>query len=89
MTITKTLPRGGLWRALTPQVFHLPVLLNALKKVVEDQLAITDDAQAVEMAGFAPMLVPGNADNFKITTPGDLALAEKVWLNQRDQHDNK
>lgn len=89
MTIAKTLPREGLWQALTPQVFRLPVLLNALKKVVEDQLAITDDAQAVEMAGFAPTLVAGNADNFKITTPGDLALAEKVWLNQRDQHDNK
>lgn len=89
MSITNTLPREGLWRALTPQVFHLPVLLNALEKVVKNKLTITDDAQAVEMAGFAPILVLGNADNFKITTPGDLALAEHVWLNQRDQKDNK
>jgi len=89
MVIANTLSREGLWRALTPQVFQLQVLLEALKKIIDEQLAITDDAQAVELSGYAPKLVAGSADNFKITTPGDLALAEMVWLNQRDQQDNK
>ena len=89
LTISRTFPRNGLWRALTPQVFPLPVLLDALHRVNEDQLSITDDAQAIEMAGLNPMLVPGSIDNIKITTPADLALAERVWLNQRDQQDNK
>jgi len=89
MEIANTLSREGLWRALTPQVFHLQTLLAALNKVIDEKLVITDDAQAIEMMGYAPALVAGSADNFKITTPGDLALAEMVWLNQRDQEDNK
>ena len=89
MEVESTLPRKRLWRALTPQVFHFQVLLDALKDVIDGQLTITDDAQAIEMAGYTPALVAGRADNFKITTPGDLALAEMVWLNQRDQQDNK
>ena len=89
MEIASTLSREGLWRALTPQVFHLQALLAALAKVIDEKLVITDDAQAIEMMGYAPVLVAGSADNFKITTPGDLALAQMVWLNQRDQEDNK
>jgi 2-C-methyl-D-erythritol 4-phosphate cytidylyltransferase len=89
MEIAGTRSREGLWRALTPQVFHLQALLGALEKVIDEKLVITDDAQAIEMMGYAPALVAGSADNFKITTPGDLALAQMVWLNQRDQEDNK
>ena len=89
MEIASTPSREGLWHALTPQVFHLQALLAALEKVIDEKLVITDDAQAIEMMGYAPALVAGSTDNFKITTPGDLALAEMVWLNQRDQEDNK
>ena len=89
MEIAATQSREGLWRALTPQVFHLQPLLNALKRVIDENLMITDDAQAIELMGFAPTLVTGNALNLKITNPGDLSLAEKIWLDQRDQQDNK
>ncbi|MCP4767996.1 MAG: 2-C-methyl-D-erythritol 4-phosphate cytidylyltransferase [Gammaproteobacteria bacterium] len=89
MGIVNTLSREHLWRALTPQVFHLAPLLNALKRVIDDEIAITDDAQALEMIGYAPTLVSGNADNFKITSPGDLELAEMIWLHQRDQHNDE
>ncbi|MFZ9039172.1 MAG: 2-C-methyl-D-erythritol 4-phosphate cytidylyltransferase [Gammaproteobacteria bacterium] len=85
MEVANTLPRERLWRALTPQVFHLQPLLNALKQVIEQNLEVTDDAQALELAGYAPKLVEGSADNIKITTPADLRLAEMIWLNQRDQ----
>jgi len=89
MGIESTLPREGLWRALTPQVFHLSPLLNALKRVVDEGIKVTDDAQALEMNGYAPALIEGSADNFKITAPGDLRLAEKIWLNQRNQQDDE
>ncbi len=87
--ISRTVSRQGLWRALTPQVFHLPVLLNALKKVNDADQAVTDDAQAAELAGYSPALVEGSVENIKITNPGDLMLAERIWLNQRDQQDDK
>lgn len=89
LEIARTLPREGLWRALTPQVFHLQVLLNALRRVIDDEIAITDDAQAVELAGYSPALVAGSGENLKITMPGDLALAERIWLNQRNQQDHE
>lgn len=89
MEIENTLAREDLWRALTPQAFHLAPLLNALQQVIAKGVAVTDDAQAIEMLGFNPVLVEGSADNFKITSPGDLQLAEKIWLNQRDQQHDK
>ncbi len=89
MGIANTLSREGLWRALTPQAFHLQTLLNALKQVIDNNLATTDDAQAVELSGHTPLLVPGDTENFKITSPGDLVLAERIWLNQCDQQDDK
>ena len=84
MKIAGTQPREGLWRALTPQVFDLQRLLQALKRVIDEGLVVTDDAQAVELAGFTPALVEGSATNLKITTPADLSLAGKIWLDQRD-----
>jgi 2-C-methyl-D-erythritol 4-phosphate cytidylyltransferase len=89
LEIDSTLSRQGLWRALTPQVFHLAPLLSALKRVIDDGLVVTDDAQAIEMIGYTPALVEGSADNFKITAPGDLQLAEQIWLNQGNQQDDK
>jgi 2-C-methyl-D-erythritol 4-phosphate cytidylyltransferase len=89
MEIVATHPRAGLWRALTPQVFHLQPLLNALKKVIDDRQPVTDDAQAVELLGYTPALVAGSVQNLKITSPGDLALAEKIWLDQRDQQNDE
>jgi len=89
MEVENTLSREGLWRALTPQVFHLKSLLDALQQVFDKGITITDDAQALELSGYAPALVEGSTDNFKITSPGDLQLAEKIWLNQRDQQNNE
>jgi len=87
--IAATHPREGLWRALTPQVFHLQPLLKALKKVIDDKQPVTDDAQAVELLGYTPALVAGSAQNLKITNPEDLALAERIWLDQRDQQNDE
>jgi 2-C-methyl-D-erythritol 4-phosphate cytidylyltransferase len=87
--IGSTLSREGLWRALTPQVFHLQPLLQAHKRLIDEGRQVTDDAEAVELAGYSPRLVPGSAFNLKITLPEDLSLAEALWLHQRDKENDE
>ncbi len=74
--IVATIPRQGLWRALTPQLFPIGVLRAALQRARDEGVEVTDEASAVERAGGRPRMVAGSADNIKITVPGDLALAE-------------
>ena len=76
--VEATLDREGLWRAATPQVFRFGVLLPALEAALEANRLPTDESQAVEWAGHRPCLVAGRADNIKVTTPDDLALASAI-----------
>jgi len=85
--ITATVPRNGLWRALTPQLFLIGVLRDALERALADGITVTDEAAAVEYAGRQPRMVAGHADNIKITSPGDLALAE-LYLRQQAAEQN-
>jgi 2-C-methyl-D-erythritol 4-phosphate cytidylyltransferase len=70
-----TIDRSRLWHALTPQMFRLGALRAALIAAHTDGVSVTDDASALEHAGYQPRLVEGHADNIKITRPEDLALA--------------
>ncbi len=74
--VATTVDRSRLWHALTPQMFRLGLLRDALRDALARGLPVTDEAVAVEAAGFAPRLVEGRADNVKITRLEDLALAE-------------
>lgn len=76
-----TIAREGKWMAQTPQMFRLGLLAEALAHAGDE---VTDEASAVEALGHAPKLVPGDADNFKLTWPEDFARAERV-LAQRLQ----
>jgi 2-C-methyl-D-erythritol 4-phosphate cytidylyltransferase len=80
--VDETVDRNGLWRALTPQVFRLGVLLRALDAAIAAQRLPTDEAQAIEWSGQRPLLVAGRADNIKVTTAEDLVLASAI-LGQR------
>ena len=71
----ETVSRDGLWRALTPQMFRFGLLRRALSLCLHRGRVVTDEASAIEVVGLRPMLVPGRADNIKITTPGDRLLA--------------
>jgi 2-C-methyl-D-erythritol 4-phosphate cytidylyltransferase len=74
----RTVPREGLWRALTPQMFRYGVLRRALKLNIERERAVTDEASAVEALGLRPRLVTGRTDNIKITLPGERGLAAAI-----------
>ncbi|HEX5162639.1 MAG TPA: 2-C-methyl-D-erythritol 4-phosphate cytidylyltransferase [Steroidobacteraceae bacterium] len=76
--VDETVDRNGLWRAATPQVFRLGVLLRALESALESRRLPTDEAQAIEWTGQRPQLVAGRADNIKVTTADDLALAAAI-----------
>ncbi|HEY0659707.1 MAG TPA: 2-C-methyl-D-erythritol 4-phosphate cytidylyltransferase [Lysobacter sp.] len=73
--IASTEPRDGLWRAFTPQAFRRGALTGALEDAHAAGLLVTDEAMAMERLGARPQLVEGRADNLKVTTPADLALA--------------
>jgi len=73
--IVRTEDRSSLVRAQTPQCFRLEVLLRAFRNF-EDDLA-TDEAGMVTRSGGVVSVVAGDRQNIKITTPDDLALAEK------------
>lgn len=74
--VLETVERAGLWRALTPQMFRLEPLFQAIAAAVERGVLATDEAAAMELSGARPRLVEGHADNIKITCPQDLAMAE-------------
>lgn len=81
--IAATEPRERLWRALTPQAFRRGPLTAALQAVAEAGVAVTDEAMAMERAGFSPRLVEGSEDNLKVTTPADLGLIEFLLARRR------
>ena len=83
--IIETVNRDNLWRAATPQMFRLQTLYRALKQTRDAQYKITDDASAMEYAGYQPKMVEGHADNLKITLPQDLALAALYLQQQRGE----
>lgn len=78
--VAQTVDRSDKWLAQTPQMFRIGALLSALKAAGD---AVTDEASAMEFAGHAPLLVPGGAQNFKVTYPDDFALAEAVLMQRR------
>lgn len=74
--VVVTEPRDARWRALTPQLFRYGELVAALESAGAAGVAVSDEAMAMERAGNRPLLVEGSADNIKVTTAPDFALAE-------------
>jgi 2-C-methyl-D-erythritol 4-phosphate cytidylyltransferase len=75
-TVAATLDRAPLWAIQTPQVFRRDVLERALAQPHEQLAAATDDASLVENMGGVVRLVESPRENFKVTTPDDLKLAD-------------
>jgi 2-C-methyl-D-erythritol 4-phosphate cytidylyltransferase len=71
--VEETPDRALLWSAQTPQVFGLDLLLRAHAAVAA---AVTDDAAMVEALGHPVRMFEGSYENIKVTTAGDLIIAE-------------
>jgi 2-C-methyl-D-erythritol 4-phosphate cytidylyltransferase len=81
-SVALTLDRSQLWAIQTPQVFRRDALERALASAPELISIATDDAWLVERQGGTVAVLPGSPENFKITTPLDLRLAEML-LHER------
>nr|WP_255306582.1 2-C-methyl-D-erythritol 4-phosphate cytidylyltransferase [Gilliamella apicola] len=73
--IEKSVDRSYLWAAATPQLFNVAELKSCLRQALQNHVAITDEASAIEYCGGHPLLVECRRDNIKITRPEDVALA--------------
>ncbi len=82
--ITDTVDREQLWHALTPQMFRMKLLRNAMIRVVDENVSVTDEAGAIEYAGYKPLMVEGHPDNIKVTRGSDLALAS-LYIEQQSK----
>lgn len=76
--VEETLERDSLWLVQTPQAFKCSLLITAYESAFADGVYKTDEAALVERIGHPVRIVTGDEGNFKITLPGDLAIAEKM-----------
>ncbi|GLB61408.1 2-C-methyl-D-erythritol 4-phosphate cytidylyltransferase [Cytobacillus sp. NCCP-133] len=83
--VAETLERSGLWAVQTPQAFRISVLLEAHRRALEEKYLGTDDASLVERLGKEVVIVEGNYDNIKLTTPEDLYFAEAIIKKREKQ----
>lgn len=73
--VRRTLSRGELWAAQTPQVFRYDLLRQAHQRARGE---VTDDAALVEQMGHQVRVFQGSPRNIKVTTPEDLTLVEAL-----------
>ena len=74
--IKATIPRAGIVLAQTPQGFRYSVIKKAFDEAAADGFLGTDEASLAERSGHDVAVVMGAPRNLKITTPGDMELAE-------------
>lgn len=79
--IGETVPRAGLWRVETPQVFDLARLRCAYAQ--NPDADFTDDAGIYAAAGFPCSVLHNGEDNTKITYPADVARLERQFRERR------
>jgi 2-C-methyl-D-erythritol 4-phosphate cytidylyltransferase / 2-C-methyl-D-erythritol 2,4-cyclodiphosphate synthase len=78
-TIERTVDRAGLWTVQTPQGFAFAAIRDAHEKARQSgQSSLTDDAAVAELAGLEVAIIPGAAENRKMTTATDLADADRA-----------
>jgi 2-C-methyl-D-erythritol 4-phosphate cytidylyltransferase len=83
--VLATVPRERMVMAQTPQGFRFGLLKKVFDEAAADGFLGTDEASLIERAGGAVHVVMGSPRNLKITTPGDLELAE-FFLSQQSSH---
>ena len=78
--ILDTPDRSRIWQAQTPQVFSVPLIMEAFsRQMQQDCSRVTDDSMIVEkQMGVKVHMTEGSYTNIKITTPEDLAVAEAI-----------
>lgn len=81
--IIETPDRALLRQAQTPQGFPFSDILAAHERAEKENWEVTDDASLIERSGGRVVAVEGGYENIKVTTPGDLAVAEAIAGSRR------
>jgi 2-C-methyl-D-erythritol 4-phosphate cytidylyltransferase len=85
--VVGTPDRRALWNAQTPQAFPRKIIIDAYRRAAEAGIRATDDAALVARFGATVVVIDGEVENIKITTPADLALAETLLQRRRSPVD--
>lgn len=88
--IDHTAQRKHVYLAQTPQGFRYKSILTAYENMMDNdasKLGITDDAMVMETFGNDRVkILPGDADNIKITTNEDLMVGECILTNRNKKN---
>ena len=83
--VSKTVDRENLWHALTPQMYQVNELKEAIINGLSKNAELTDESSAIELANIPSLLVSASSENIKITHPDDLVLAAFFLRKQKQQ----
>lgn len=78
MNVVRTVPRGGLWAAQTPQAFRLHDLLSAFNESAAHEGEFTDESSLMELLGWEVQVCPAESNNMKVTVSEDLLLVDTL-----------
>lgn len=87
--ILETLKRSELWGMQTPQCIQYGLFVRAHAQAQKENFLGTDDVQLVERLGIKPVVVDCGYENFKITTPEDVSMAERIVEKRREHAKEK
>lgn len=68
----------------TPQVFELSEIKALHERIASEKVAVTDDCSVFELYGKSVYVTRGEYENIKITTPGDIAIGERIIEQRRN-----
>ena len=80
--VLESIDRTNLWAVETPQIFKIDELKSAYNMLLQKNASVTDDAGAMEKAGFPVYLVENPDINTKITHQSDIEYIKTLILNK-------
>jgi len=81
-SVIGSVERDHLWAMQTPQIFRVELLERAYRQILQSTEVVTDEVSALQNLGVPVILTHVEDPNFKITLPGDLALARLILENR-------
>lgn len=82
--VIATPERNNVWLIQTPQAFSYSLIKQAYDSLMETgEYNVTDDAMVLERSNSTPIhIIQGSYDNIKITTAGDIIVAEALLTKE-------
>ena len=85
-TVTSLLDRSTVFAGQAPELFCLQKYLEANERLMPDEiLRINGSTEPAVLAGMDIAMIPGDENNFKITSPADMARFEEIIRHRRNE----